>query len=257
MAAPKEKDTHRRLRALIAEDDDSMRTLLRAWLSGLEEFEMPPLEAADGRTALEHLRLEGPDLLLLDLVMPGSSGFFVLGHLGTLPRRPRVIVISRVGNERLLDQLFQMGVDFFFRKPVNLNDLTGVIRLLFGTPPVCERQYRGPAFEILSGMGAPSKLMGTMWASRLAEALAAEPEGDMLLKEAYYAVRRPGDSAYMTVDKNIRDLIQRLHRSGSAEYQKLWSPSHDRAPTCGEFLHLLAEEVRRRCRQSEPPTLSL
>ena len=87
--------------------------------------------------------------------------------------------------------------------------------------------------------------------------MSTEPEGEMLLKEAYYAVRRPGDSAYMTVDKNIRDLIQRLHRSGSAEYQKLWPPSHGRAPTCGEFLHLLAEEVRRRCRQPEPPTLSL
>ena len=42
MATPKEKDTHRRLRALIAEDDDSMRTLLRSWLAESEKFEMPP-----------------------------------------------------------------------------------------------------------------------------------------------------------------------------------------------------------------------
>lgn len=244
-------DSRRPLRALIAEDDSNMRTLLRAWLEGLEEF-VPPLEAADGRTALEYLRLECPDLLLLDLVMPNYSGFYVLQNLSSLSYRPRIIVISRVGSEHLIDQIFHMGVDFFFQKPVNLNDLSCVVRLLFREVPTHSTQWRGPAYEILYSMGASPKLVGTMWAARLADTLATASEGEMLLKEAYYTVRRPGDSSYLTVDKNIRDLIQRLHRLQNEAYHQLWQLSDIRPPTCGEFLHLVANEVRHRCCLSPP-----
>ena len=241
------------LRALIVDDDASTRTLLRSWLEGLEEFARP-LEAEDGQSALEQLRRYAPDLMLLDLVMPGTSGFAVLERLRELSCRPRVVVISRVGSERLLDQIFSLGVDFYFQKPVNLKDLTYVVRLLFcqsGARPAGQR--RGPAFDILYAMGASPKLQGTLWAARLAEALASVPEGQMLLKEAYYAVRRPGDSSYLTVDKNIRDLIQRLHRVGAPDYLRLWDQDHLRAPTCGEFLHALAREVRRRYEQTLSP----
>lgn len=252
-AAPQSEEPPPLLRALIVDDDASTRMLLRAWLGGLKEF-APPWEAEDGRAALEQLRICVPDLLLLDLVMPHASGFPVLQALGQWQRRPRVIVISRVGNEQILDQVFALGVDFYFQKPVNLNDLTYVVRLLFrGAASRKVSPPRGPALDILYAMGAAPKLQGTVWAARLAEVLASDPEGQMLLKEAYYAVRRPGDSAYLTVDKNIRDLIQRLHRNGAPDYLRLWDPGHLRPPTCGEFLHLLAREVRRRYEESISP----
>lgn len=237
------------LHALIVDDDASTRTLLRGWMSGLKEFGRP-WEAADGQTALEQLRLHDPDLMLLDLVMPGASGFAVLEEMQGLSCRPKVVVISRVGSERLVDQIFSLGADFYFQKPVNLKDLTYVVRLLFyRMEPRPDGRHRGPVYDILYAMGASPKLQGTLWAARLAEALASVPDGQMLLKEAYYAVRRPGDSAYLTVDKNIRDLIQRLHRTAAPDYLRLWDPAHLRPPTCGEFLRLLAREVRRRYEQ--------
>ena len=59
---------------LIAEDDADIRGLLRLYLEG-EGMEV--LEAADGDTALALARQHSPDMAILDVMMPGRSGYEV------------------------------------------------------------------------------------------------------------------------------------------------------------------------------------
>ena len=64
---------------LIADDEPSLRLLVRATLSVNKTFEI--IEASDGHEALAKAQNDMPDLLLLDVMMPGLSGFEVCERL--------------------------------------------------------------------------------------------------------------------------------------------------------------------------------
>jgi DNA-binding response OmpR family regulator len=108
---------------LICEDDQALRTLIRAVLGDEYRF----VEAHDGEEALElALRLR-PDLIILDLMLPGKSGFDVLSHLRqNLPvAETPVIVMSAWGHA---DQAaLNAGADRFMPKPFEADDLTAVV----------------------------------------------------------------------------------------------------------------------------------
>lgn len=72
-----------------------------------------------------------PDVLFLDLNMPRKNGFQCLleirqdEKLKTLP----VIIISTSYEEKITDQLYQIGANYFIQKPANFHKLTGLIQM--------------------------------------------------------------------------------------------------------------------------------
>lgn len=108
---------------LICEDDDNLRQLIRVVLEGRYRF----VEAHDGPEALElALRLR-PDLIILDLMLPGASGLEVLTELREqLPDdETRVIVMSAWGHA---DQAaLNAGADRFVAKPFEPDELTAIV----------------------------------------------------------------------------------------------------------------------------------
>lgn len=108
---------------LICEDDQNLRQLVRVVLGDGFRF----VEANNGREAVE-LALElRPDLIILDLMLPGTSGFDVLTELREkLPvGETRVIVMSAWGHA---DQAaLNAGADRFVPKPFEAEELTSVV----------------------------------------------------------------------------------------------------------------------------------
>jgi CheY-like chemotaxis protein len=118
-------------RILIVEDHPTMREAMRLVLEG-EGFLID--EAADGTTALESIRRDPPDLLFLDLNIPGASGPEVLAALKTDPATmsTRVIVVTATGEEGRADVL-RMGADEYFTKPFSPTALLRTVeRVLAG-----------------------------------------------------------------------------------------------------------------------------
>jgi CheY-like chemotaxis protein len=102
-------------RILIVEDHPTMREAMRLVLEG-EGFVID--EAADGHLAMERIRLAPPDLLFLDLNIPGFSGAEVLRAVKTDPATAsmRVIVVTATGEEGRAAAL-RLGADEYFTKP--------------------------------------------------------------------------------------------------------------------------------------------
>ncbi|HZD80026.1 MAG TPA: response regulator [Actinomycetota bacterium] len=100
---------------LIVEDHPTMREAMRMVLEH-EGFEIR--EAGDGQAALTMVRERPPDLLFLDLNIPGASGSDVLRQLKSDPdtRDVRVIVITATGEEGR-DYVLSLGADEYFTKP--------------------------------------------------------------------------------------------------------------------------------------------
>jgi len=102
-------------RILIVEDHPTMREAMRLVLEG-EGFIID--EASDGASALEHIRSTTPDLLFLDLNIPGTSGPDVLAAVKEDPATAgvRVIVVTATGEEGRAAAL-RLGADEYFTKP--------------------------------------------------------------------------------------------------------------------------------------------
>ena len=101
-------------RILIVEDHATMREAMRLVLEG-EGFAIE--EAADGQAALDAIRERPPDLLFLDLNIPGVSGVDVLQAAKADPGfTGRIIVVTATGEEGRASAL-RLGADEYFTKP--------------------------------------------------------------------------------------------------------------------------------------------
>jgi DNA-binding response OmpR family regulator len=108
---------------LICEDDQNLRHLVREVLGDRYQF----LEAEDGDEALELALRARPDLIILDLMMPGRSGLEVLDDLREkLPNgHTRVIVMSAWGHAD--EAALTAGADRFVPKPFEADELTAIV----------------------------------------------------------------------------------------------------------------------------------
>jgi len=93
-------------------------------------------EAADGQAALEMVRTDPPDLVFLDLNIPGTSGSEVLRALKGDPETAgvRVIIVTATGEEGR-DQVLALGADEYFTKPFSPLALLRTVERVLGSPP--------------------------------------------------------------------------------------------------------------------------
>lgn len=125
---------------VLADDDADLRAVYAPWLrsAGYEVH-----EAGDGHEALGLVRSRRPDLLLLDLWMPGASGFEVLDALRHEPAagHVKVVVLSCQcdGDSKL--ECFGVGACGFLAKGLPLTDLLEAVRRTLAEPEVAA----GPA----------------------------------------------------------------------------------------------------------------
>lgn len=100
---------------LLVEDDVILRHVLSGQLSA-NGFTVS--EAQNGEEALEILKLEKPDVILLDLILPGIDGFEVLKQIkgDILLKNIFVIVISNLGDDDAIKRAFNLGADDYFVK---------------------------------------------------------------------------------------------------------------------------------------------
>jgi len=101
---------------LIADDRRQVVELVRVSLEG-EDYKI--VDASDGKEALKRVRLEKPDLILLDVVMPKMDGFEVCRQLKKDPQTQEIpiIMLTAKGQEVDKEKARQVGVRDYITKP--------------------------------------------------------------------------------------------------------------------------------------------
>lgn len=112
---------------LLVDDDALMR---RSLTFGLERAGYRISSAADAVDALEMTARQKPDLVILDINMPGMDGFKALGHFKKPANIPVIFLTAR---RRDLDEIMglDLGADDYITKPVNLDVLLARIKAVF------------------------------------------------------------------------------------------------------------------------------
>ena len=127
-------------RILVIEDDAALSSLLRINLV-YEGFEVECVN--DGGRAPGRVREFGPDLILLDLMLPGLDGFRLLEALGP-DRHAPVIVLTVLGQRADKLRGFSLGVDDYVTKPFDVEELIARIHaVLRRSSPELERLALG------------------------------------------------------------------------------------------------------------------
>ncbi len=111
---------HQDARILIVEDEETLRMALAEALRA-EGFEV--LEAASGERGLELALSEGPDVVLLDLMLPGRDGLSVLRALRADRLDAAVLVLTARGEEWDRVRGFEDGADDYVVKPFSTREL--------------------------------------------------------------------------------------------------------------------------------------
>jgi two-component system alkaline phosphatase synthesis response regulator PhoP/two-component system response regulator VicR len=123
-------------RVLLVDDEPNIRRLIRVQLSG-RGYEV--LEAAEGREALEKVRSDRPDIVLLDVMMPELDGLQVLDILKGDPRTAEIVVVMLTarGSDDHIRHGWKRGADLYLTKPFNPEELRRTLDRLaavLGTP---------------------------------------------------------------------------------------------------------------------------
>ncbi len=113
---------------LIADDSAFMRRILMDILKERGKFSNFH-EAGNGDDVLKAYREIHPDIILLDLIMPGKDGFEVLRELGG-KSDVRILVISAVGQNQLIEEASKLGAKGFIIKPFDGKDVIEKIAAL-------------------------------------------------------------------------------------------------------------------------------
>ena len=112
--------TEEKLKVLIVEDEDSIVKILTTFFERQNSYQIN--SASDGITALIDIGRSHPDLIVLDILIPGVDGLEVCRRIKEDPRN-RTAIIAMSGRPEIESKILQAGADCFLPKPLDLDRL--------------------------------------------------------------------------------------------------------------------------------------
>lgn len=110
---------------LVVDDEPSMRRYLQTVLE-LDSYQVTT--ASNGEEAVEQVQKSSPDLVLLDMVMPGPDGLETLQRIREVRPATKVVILSCVRDTRKVAQAMRLGAQDYLSKPVQKEEMDDVLR---------------------------------------------------------------------------------------------------------------------------------
>jgi len=124
-----------KIKILIADDEKDIREIMAKKIAAAG-FDV--VTASDGVIAWEKIKTESPDILVLDLTMPGMDGFAVLKNLRKTPPNDKwvpVIIVSALGDVKDMERGMELQADHYLVKPCTVDEILKGIRLMLSLTP--------------------------------------------------------------------------------------------------------------------------
>jgi two-component system chemotaxis response regulator CheY len=116
--------------ALVVDDSAFMRAVIKDILAGMG---IPRIyEAKDGAEAVEIFSRYSPDLITLDIIMPGEDGLKTLERILGMDHDAKIIMVSSVDQQRTLDDALKLGAKDYVTKPFAPELVTSVVSRVLG-----------------------------------------------------------------------------------------------------------------------------
>lgn len=113
---------------LIVEDNEQNLELLQVYLEDLPDVRV--VTATNGLEAMERVKMESPDLVLLDIMMPKMSGFEVCKRIKADPKTRDIIVVmvTALSETSDIERAAECGTDDYLSKPVDRKAMVNLVK---------------------------------------------------------------------------------------------------------------------------------
>jgi two-component system, chemotaxis family, chemotaxis protein CheY len=118
------------VKILSADDSAFMRKLLIKSLNNMGYTDI--IEAENGKEAVEKYKGQKPDLVMLDIVMKEEYGTEALKEIMAFDPNANVIMVSSVGQEKVIEEAMSSGAKAFIAKPFKAEDIEAKIKEILG-----------------------------------------------------------------------------------------------------------------------------
>lgn len=256
---------------LLVDDNYEFCNALNKFLSKEEDFEVVGI-ATDGLKALDMLLAKNPDLLILDIIMPHLDGLGVLEELDSLKleKRPKVVILSAVGQDQITQKAIELGASYYVVKPFDFEIFIKRLKQIIdmddeGAINKKNTYINIPELNLVDGggrqnlearttnliheIGIPAHIKGYGYL-RDGIMLAIE-DMDLLnsiTKKLYPNIAKKNDATPSSVERSIRHAIETAWSKGNYEtIGNIFGTRLDKTsskPTNGEFIATVADKVR-------------
>lgn len=209
----------------------------------------------NGLEAEELLQFYRPDVLVMDLALPGLDGIALLQRIQAMSHRPKILLTTRFFSPYIEHAISSFGVDMVLIKPCNIS---AVADRVFDLADSWELPAAAPVVpktcvsSMLMDLEIPSKRRGFIYLEMCIE-LYMENPGLPLTKAIYPAVAKKYNSQGEAVERAIRQVI---HETWAHRDDRVWRMYFNAGrdgilprPTNAEFISRLAERQRQSHRE--------
>ena len=252
------------LSVAIADDNQKILNVLGEIVSADKELDLVG-KAKNGEEMCQIIKDRQPDVVLLDLIMPKMDGLTVMEKVGqdrTIRKRPYFIVITAVGQEKITEDAFNKGANYYIMKPFNnqmlLERIKSVRNMARGSDRKCEDGHAetvsGENLEtrvtnMLHEIGIPAHIKGYHY---LRDAIImAVNDMDVLnaiTKILYPTVAKKYQTTSSRVERAIRHAIEVAWSRGKLDtLDELFGYTVSTGkgkPTNSEFIALIADTIQ-------------
>lgn len=258
-----------KINVVIVDDNERMVDLLEDIMSSDGEIEVIGT-ASNGLEAVSLIEEAEPDVVLLDIIMPKLDGLGVIEKIKkdkSLKKCPSFIVITAIGQERVTENAFELGADYYIMKPFDNNMVLSRVKQLKTDRKVklidnnvrqnvyedkesyMERNLESDVTNIIHEIGVPAHIKGYQY---LRDAIMMSVnDGEMLnsiTKLLYPSIAKRHKTTPSRVERAIRHAIEVAWSRGKMDtIDELFGYTVNNGkgkPTNSEFVALIADKIR-------------
>ena len=256
-----------KVRVMVADDSKEFCRSLKDYFSKCEDIELVGV-AYDGKEAYEMVMETKPDVLLTDIIMPNLDGLGLLSKIDNstvLSKKPNTIVVSAIGNDKVITTAMNLGARYYMVKPVDLSTLADRVREFKDFPSAIKEVKKDGAntdFDLETGVtniiqkiGVPAHIKGYQYMRDAIIMVINDMETiNSVTKILYPSVAKKYNTTSSRVERAIRHAIEVAWDRGDPEvldsmfgYTILSSKGK---PTNSEFIAMISDKIRLKIKEA-------
>ena len=220
-------------KVLVVDDQKYERDIVFEFMKTIEKVERVD-SADDGDRAIELMKSNNYDLVILDLVMQNKDGLELLRFTNLLEKKPKIVVVSAIGNSRIINKAFDYGIDYYFKKSFNFQYFRSVISNIL----LKKEAIEVTPYKIVEEVGIPSNLLGFRYINAMLKLMMDDDR--LSVNQLYNIIANYYGTSSECVETNIRNTISRAHNLCNEAYVNIFNLSpRSKKPKNSTFLHTL------------------
>ncbi len=235
---------------LIDENEQTLKFLKESFLDDYEIVKV----ASNGLIALEEIKKEKPDVIIMDVVLSGVDGFNLIEQINELKINSKIIIVSSLSLEGFITKAINLGVSYYMIKPFSVEILKSRILDVINenntnkTHIIKNRNLEEKITNIFITVGIPAHIKGYQFLREAIKMAIDNPDIiNSITKKLYPQIAEKFETSSSKVERAIRHAIEVAWNRGKIEnINSLFGVkvySNNEKPTNGEFIALVADKM--------------